>query len=1225
MSRFGEKCDRLLKFKENSSISDLIPATYPIDVVLAQRWQEVYEGDNNTAEMNLAAYIRWIRPSMLDEVTEVCGPMPWIVRSSGDEDKLDYTNAGAYLSLVCDDPNHFFEVLSQVMLSGRTERALSQSALFERTMEVAASPIPIFIQPLIQSDSCEQPEHLATPYLSRSDVQKVLSIMEKIHSEIDGVPLDCEWVADTECGIVSMTSLTERNGNRISGQLACGFQLFSTQHVQTFNSVHYILPDQELNLWQGSTFQEINISRLYLVQARPAANYRMLQSVYSLTNESRDQLKHGAAAVLLTANEVIVHGKLPSPGKYIKAVTLNDAWNIYITYSTNENKQEFTAVFVEIGSRTEHAGIMFSQIGIPVFRLAPSAIPESFEYVIVDPFTRQCWFYNGRIVEKLVFTERELITLPDQCLVIQSMEDNQDFESGNINAVHDGFKDILDRSYIDEQTRERLVQNSIYPSHRFFMYGTTEWYSPTIYGRMLNAGYLLKHLAPQEANDYLKAQMHSSGLQKDPFLETYPLKFGAESKKGAEAYIYWKLLRMKGLLTDYRNSSSLPLLINRLQTDISSCQPYAGAQRLDRLYDYYQHVQSLPIYNGEEISWLLNQFYRIVAEIEATDLPVLNRLCKDIYLNAGQLCRFMNESFTNRLLLELYNEYSVLNAELFLSYYNLDNLYKFEAFTKVFQELCSEINKYDSLADLNSSLFQIAVELFDHTAKQLLLQLCESHTAALYQGYLKLLMLWLSFIKEFDNQSKVLQTFYAWLKDQQNRQHEHQDFFLEEIHWKTRLQDAMDVDDMRQISIKNPHQLHNVLHQWSLSLAPASTGKLQPAFLKEMVGFANTFSEQENRLLRSQKDFFEIELSMCTHKAGFTFYSNLVLVEFSEPPSVEDEEVGRLIAFTKFIEKFNTWFEKYKFAARYEKVVGTWTCYISIEKQDKGKMSQADFKRIFEIMRFMLDSSYDFSHTSNEMVDGLESRFNDSEWGDIFNKLAEYRVQYDDSKQFVNVHLFALSSILTNICISPTLRDDLLRLYRGGFQVCMSELSNIEPHLSSLECYSEWFSQYEKATFISLLLSAVWPKATTDHLQLVIDKPNVLDLLCKNLFRRKDVSIQVYEIHKGLKDSVKKILVDKMLHYCPHVYIDRTESVEVLAERLVKEGKKFKRAKQYLLHAHAHRIQQELLKVILDDVQYIPYGRGQEQEERIIANMAQHKLRYNILMEVLYSDFPLKG
>lgn len=1201
--------------KEVPSITSLIPATFPIDTDMARGWLDVYEGDNAAAVVSLASYIRTVRPALLDEVTTTCGAMPWIIRSSGNEDKHDFINAGAYLSLVCNDRENFFDLLSEVMLSGRTERALTQSSLFDR-VEMAGYLIPVFIQPLVNSDSVvKELQAHATPYLSNADVQKIERSMEHIHLAMEGVPLDCEWVAETDFGIVSMTSLTEYNGQHISGQLACGFNLFSAQHVKSENSVRYILQDRDLDLWQGRVFQEVQISRLHLVQVRPAANYQMLQNIYALDNANCAEY---SSVFKLLANEVILHGKIPYPGKYLKSLTLNDAWNSYMNYSGLDSKEEIAAVFVEIGSRMEHAGIMFSQLGIPVFRLTISNIPETFDRVLVDPYTKECRFFNGHIDLKAEYREMKLLPLSDQCLVIHSKENHLQF--------NEELELRLASPIFDNQLRQQLIQNSTYPSHRFIMYGKSGGYSPTLFERMLSSGNTSvaldidqdKHL--EEADEYRQAWLYAHDLCNNSFLENCSLDFGLDSNRGTRLITYWKILRLKSLLIG-KNKASLSLVMSCLQEDFSANKYDMGIHRLDLIHSFHEYIYSLPIYNYDEINNLCVDFYKIVSRMSASELHLLDRLCNDFYFNAGQLCRFMNEALVNKRLFNLYDEFSRLNAELALSNYCPRMMHRFESYTNIFKELWIEVSQYESLGDLLSSFYQIAVELFDHTAKELLLQLSEKKDDALFQGYLTLLEKWLLFINVFDKQSnKVLQTFVIWLQDQ--RQHEHHNYFLEEIHWKTRLQDAEYVEDAKQLSLTNPHQLHNVLHQWSLSLAPASNNDLQPQFLRQMINFANTFSEQENRLLRSQKDFFEIQLSMCTHKAGFTFYSSFVLVEFSEPPSVEDDEVARLIAFTKFIIKFNDWFEDYHFTSRYEKVVGTWTSFISVARQDKEAMSQTDFKKIFEIIRFMLDSSYDFSHTNNDIVDNLEKRFDDIEWKEIFNKLVEYRIQYDDSNQFINVHMFAMASFLTNICISTTLRDDLIGLYHGGFPALINELLHLESPLSSKELYSEWFNHYEKATFISLLLSAVWPKETLGTFESLFDKPNVFDILCKNLFRRKDVFIQIFELYKQMEGEHREIMLDKMLHYCPDWFINHTCSIEPLLERLLKERKRFKRAKQYLIHAHAHLFKPEWVVELVNDIQYVPYGKGLEQEQQLVASTMEHKLRYDITKEVLYINSP---
>lgn len=1219
MNRYGIKCTRLLQLRSKEPFASVIPALYPMDADAANEW---LKRNRDADENDLAAHLQRLYPNLIRDVAASCGPPPWIVRSSGEEDLADFANAGAYLSAVCEREDDIHRVVAQVMLSGRTDRARKQGGLFGKRGREAA--IPVFVQPLLRPREPIRREvaFRAVPYVGEQDILALREWLQRLHAEFPGEPLDCEWVALTDCGVVSMTSLSELRPNGLAGQIAFGFNLFSAQHVQEANSIRYLLPGDPLNLWQGAAFQEVQVNELHLVQVRPARHYAFLQKVGTLTDRARKQLE-GKTAVCLHADEIILPGKVRKAGKYLKAPTLNDAWQKYINDAAL--REDIAAVFVRIGSRTEHAGLMFGQVGLPVVRLEIEAIPENMDYAVVDLFTMECRFSHSPIeLPEDAFTDAEILPLSNDCLVVHDAElPERDPVAHGAHETH--LRRRLEIPYLTEKSKEMLLRNSSFPDPRFIMYGIRGAYSPTYYGKTV-----CRVVAaagddavwsdwPVSARRYMAAVRHAAGVEHRPFLQKW-WPDGIGEADGTEVLAYWRALNVEPLLAE-SVGDAVDRLRNRISQDRLSGRTIDGLQRFEILRLFQDHMDRLPVYEEEEKMRLIASFVGVLAECRQEELAVLADLCRDPYLNTVDLCRVAHYAITDAVFLERYRRHEAERKAVAFPRDMRDATDRFRRFNATFEALLHDIGKYEDLANLKSSLCFAAAELYDQTAKEILYRLTIANDPADYAEYLSVMQIWLEWIGKFDGRLQIAAKFAAWIDAQKARQAEIKNYFLEEVHWQTRLAEAESAREPDELSMSNPHQLHNVLHQWSLSLVPVAREEWLPEFIRRMVRFANTFSEQDNRLMRFQRDFFEIELSMCTHKAAFVFGKWAITIEFSEPPSVEDHEVARVLAYELILDKFTQWFGEYRFQAHVEKVVGTWTCHMTVTPLENRDFEREDFARVFEILRFLLDSSYDFSHTPNRVAEELKTAFLEPEWPEIFGRMVEYRVNFDDSRQFMNVHLFPISSFFTVVCLSGEIRETLIAAYRSGFTEAVRELIRLEERMLCAKSYKEWEANMEKASYVALLMSAVWPEESVAALDELCRHPVALDLLCRSLFKRRDMTDSICAKAFRGGDDISACLKSMVLRYCPDVYFERqTADVKELAVWLSRQPG-FKRAKQYLLHAFAHELDEGVLQALMEKLAFVPYGREAEQEERLIRLIGKGQRRYDIRNEVIYFNY----
>lgn len=77
--------------------------------------------------------------------------------------------------------------------------------------------------------------------------------------------------------------------------------------------------------------------------------------------------KEKDAAITWNYDDEIIIGEVFKIANVIIANTLMQAWDIYLHFS-EEQREKIAYVIVGIGSKTEHAGIMFSQTGVTVVK-----------------------------------------------------------------------------------------------------------------------------------------------------------------------------------------------------------------------------------------------------------------------------------------------------------------------------------------------------------------------------------------------------------------------------------------------------------------------------------------------------------------------------------------------------------------------------------------------------------------------------------------------------------------------------------------------------------------------------------------------------------------------------------------------------------------------------------------------------------------------------------------
>lgn len=353
--KYGIKYQRLQEISKLEKFSELIPKMYPMSK------EEVVQLSFDMLR------------EVFDEVENSIGVLPWIIRSSGDEDDVEI-NAGKYISLAC----------------YRKEDLISKIFAVANCLP-SEGVIDVFIQSLIVSEFDAGRQDLlspsAAPLFLNMDINYLIDILASLHKYFDYFQaMDCEWCIHTDFGVVSATSNTVFVNNEIFGEINLGFGFFSAQknNGKAVSST-YIIHNTSTNIWCGENLIEVRSKRVYLVQVRPVDySFQYPISYYLCPDE---------AVVDLRIKQTIVGISDLLPGEFLYSVTLEDAWNRFQILGNSSIKY----FFVEEGAPLEHAALMCRHRSIAVYILdSHSDAFSGFHFCNVDPDKRRVSFYSEK-------------------------------------------------------------------------------------------------------------------------------------------------------------------------------------------------------------------------------------------------------------------------------------------------------------------------------------------------------------------------------------------------------------------------------------------------------------------------------------------------------------------------------------------------------------------------------------------------------------------------------------------------------------------------------------------------------------------------------------------------------------------------------------------------------------------------------------------------------------
>ncbi|MGW8142263.1 hypothetical protein [Sphingomonas zeae] len=484
----GWKVDRLLRIRGERDLAALVPPIMPVpslDEPVGQRGVAPARRRRAYADALTRA-----RPALAEEVRRRCGPPPWIVRSSGEEDGDGDANAGGYESLVCVDERELIETVATVALSGAGALSRRQRALAGKA--AGTEVIACFVQPLLPTGLAPTVEPQDAPYVDDRDLEEIERVARRLLALFDFTAVDCEWGIETDQGLVSVTTLLARDRGAVTSMHALGFGFGAAQMTGDRPTAACLLPaGSEQRLWRGGSLRRCAVRRLWLLQARPAR----------LEPAFRDVLRPSPAAERRLTSQYDSLPAVPlligrsTHGRFLAAPTLMSAWHDYLLLNPGE-RARVDLVLVTEGSVAEHAAIMFRQERISCFTLDTARMSQGVSTAVFDGV--RCFFGEEAMIGPGDLEARRWLVLPPDCFRIAAAGDT----AASTRAMLAGLP-------LDDNVRAAITRRSLIAHPDHWLADGASVRSPAVGERAAEAGLVPRH----DPNDFPALYASAVGLR----------------------------------------------------------------------------------------------------------------------------------------------------------------------------------------------------------------------------------------------------------------------------------------------------------------------------------------------------------------------------------------------------------------------------------------------------------------------------------------------------------------------------------------------------------------------------------------------------------------------------------------------------------------------------------------------------------------------------------------
>lgn len=1191
---YGPKLDRLLHIRAIDALAKLVPPIFPVAALPLA----VTDATASMPKIE-SAYITSLTqafPRLTQDVAEVCGPAPWIVRSAGMEDLSDHVNAGGYESLICFAPEDLMQRIATVALSGMTEHARRQSTLSGRAAHFEA--VSCFVQPLLKIDVAADVGVDHSPYLDSTVLDQLEAVCAELMEAFDFSAIDCEWGLDTTFGFVSATTIMPRDRRVMNVAHTFGFGFASAQSVGSRATSLVLRPaSTDLRLWRGRHLRETQVRGLHLLQARPAHFDAAFREREALTDDCYEALSRHYDVV---DGELLLLGA-KSFGRALAAPDLMSAWRKYLHLDARE-QSEVAIVLADEGSAEEHAGIMFRQQKITCVKADTRRFPAGADCAAYDRGT--CILGDSTMLRSIRTAVRRELVLPDGCAPV--FRDEVLTEKGEMAAHCTETLSELNRLPLAREAKERLLARTEQPMASLWMQRADETVeSPSLLAQIGRSRYLYPGCAGELcactgfARAYVRAVQVPRGEPRLELPTLFPLSSAVRPLlKSGDLRLVIALLDCEEASAWVR-PSTLACLLDTAASQLMKRQRDSAVQVLRSVSLVSAECVRLPFYELAEMASYVDALTHAYERgVPAKALAPLHSLGLPI----SSVTQLVPLASTHRALFESLEPFQHAMA----------SFRGIASGADAVSQLSEQVN--DVHASLQSALYEAGlgniaeqlkgalVEAYDASLKALLARAVERDDAHCYRRYLWVMLQWIALLRnglQSLRDDMVLRRFQDWLCEWLDEEMP-RSFDIEDRNWRAEF-DAIVAAREDALRYENPHVLHNLLHQWALASLCLETQSL-PKRVQALERFCSTFSSRATKVLRFERELLEIKIPMGTHKASYVFTPGQVAVEWTEPPDCPDGEIARVLAFEVFLERIRRWMFP-ELVVRREQVLGTWTLFIRLGVPAGGLWQHENVTRFVSVTRFLFDASYDFSYVQNGAVDGFAQRFNGAAWQSVIAALVQYRTVLDDASQYVALHTLPMSSTVSAIAQSRVVRGLMLRCLRGGVDRCWSLIDGYAYWLTNCAADdARWCDRYERLRQASLFLAANWPRQALVALVGRDAFHTGHDLVASCLFQRSDLKDELRQIAAARGATLSGVYA-LIVRHAPAIAVAQCGTAP-LSELLVDTGVRFRRAKHFLTAHFADQIEQSILGRLLQGTDTVPWGHSVATEQAIQAHIS---------------------
>ncbi len=1193
-SSYGPKLDRLLRIRAIDSLAGLVPPIFPVaalPLVVTDDTAPMVK-----IESAYAASLAQAFPRLRQEVAQVCGPAPWIVRSAGIEDFTDHVNAGGYESLICFAPEDLLQQIATVALSGLTEHARRQLTLSGRATRFEA--VSCFVQPLLKIDVAGDVDLDHSPYLDSAVLDQLEAVCAELMEAFEFSAIDCEWGLDTALGFVSITTVMPRDRRVMNVAHTLGFGFASAQSVGSRATTLVLRPaSADIRLWRGRHLRETQVRRLHLLQARPAHFDAAFRERAALTDDCYEALSRHYDVV---DGELLLLGA-KSFGRALAAPDLMSAWRQYLGLDARE-QAEVAIVLVDEGSAEEHAGIMFRQQKITCVKADTPRVPASADCAAYDRGT--CILGDSTMLRSIRTAVRRELVLPDGCAAV--FTDEVLTAKGELAAHCTETLSELNRLPLAREAKERLLARTEQPMASLWMQRVDDTVeSPSLLAQIGRSRYPSPGYAGElcARTGFARAYARAIQISRGESRLELPTLFALSS--AVRLLVKSGDLRLIIALLDCEEASSwvrpptLACLIDSAARQLIEHQRDSAVLVLGSVSLVSAECTRLPFYEAAEMASYIDALAHAYERgLSARSLTPLHSLGLPI----PSVAQLVPLALTHRTVLESLEAFQHAMVSFRGIAFGADAV----------AQLSEQVN--DAHASLQSALCEVGmgnvaeqlkgalIEAYDASLKGLLARAVERGDADCYRRYLLVMQQWIAHLRKGSlslRDDVVLLRFQGWMHEWLDEEMP-RSFEIEDRNWRAEF-DTVAAAREAALRYENPHVLHNLLHQWSLASLCLETRSL-PKRVQAVERFCSTFSSRATKVLRFERELLEIQIPMGTHKASYVFTPRQITVEWTEPPDCSGGEIARVLAFEVFLERIRRWMFP-ELVIRREQVLGTWTLFIRLGAPAAGLWQHEDLTRFVAATRFLFDASYDFSYVENGAIDGFAQRFNGPAWKSVVAALVQYRTVLDDASQYVALHTLPMSSTVSAIAQSRVVRGLILHCLLGGVGRCWSLIDRYAHWLANCaQDDARWGDRYECLRQASLFLAANWPRQALARLVGRNGFHIGHDLVAACLCKRSDLKGELQEIAAASGATLSGVYA-LIVRHAPEVAVAHCGAAPLFA-LLVDTGARFRRAKHFLTAHFADQIEQSLLGRLLQGMDTVPWGHSVAAEQAIQAHIS---------------------